>query len=121
MNELLKSVLIILTSVSISIHWFDYRTEKIKSVGKKDSVPAKKEVSLQIVTLTNYVTVTNLVTVTNSIDVPTNRLISPGIPLPHDTQTVTSVDIKSPIENETRLRQIAKELTELLDGVKVKE
>lgn len=117
MSELLKCLLVILISVTLSMQWCNHHFEKIKLPYKTEVLLVKTNTPLKIVVLTNWVTVTNIV----EVPIQTNKLISPGIPLPIDTQTVSSIDIKPPVENETRLRQLAKELTELLDGIKIKE
>ena len=122
MNEFLKNVLVILISVALSIQWcnlhFEKRCESPKQpiqLNLKDTMRSPK-----IISVTNYFTITNYVTVTNFIEQSTNAL-SPGIPLQTNTQSVSSVEINPPTENETRLRQIAKELTDLLDNIKIKE
>lgn len=120
MNEFLKSILIVSISVALSIQWCHSHFDKRLPQPNTNSLPSKNGPMTKTVTVTNYLTITNYVTVTNTTAV-VEKAISDGIPLPKNTQSVSSIDIQPPIENETRLRQIAKELTELLDGVKIKK
>lgn len=124
MNELLKSIFIVSISVALSMQWCHSHFDKRLPPARTDSPTPKNIPSSKMMTVTNYLTITNYVTVTNIVEsVPAEKksILSPGIPLQQDTQSVSSVDIQPPIENETRLRKIAKELTDILDEVKIKK
>jgi hypothetical protein len=123
MNELFTKILTVMVSVVVSV-WVS-----ISVVSRRESDRKSEVIPVTMVSTTNYVTFTNYVTVTNfvsslpiTVTIPTNdSILSRGIPLPTDTQSVTVVSIDPPTTQSSRLRQISEELTAILEELKEKK
>lgn len=123
MNELFTKILTVVVSVVVSVY------VSTSVVSHQTSDRKSEVIAMAMVSTTNYVTFTNYVTVTNfdssspiSVTIPTNNsILSRGIPLPTDTQSVTVVSIDPPTTRSSRLRQISEELTAILEELKEKK
>ena len=119
MNDLFTKILTVMISVAISV-WVSTTTVKRTLSERQITVPLTKVLPKNI-SITNFITVTNFVTVTNFFEtVSSNVLIGNGIPLPTDTQSVTSISIEPPTQIN-RLREISEELVKILEDLKGKE